>query len=63
MLARTERRNHRDMAAGTSLDAAKREVLADQQWSTVKQEETRAELRQVSHQILELTQQMHASRL
>jgi uncharacterized membrane protein len=41
---------------------AKREVLADQQWSTVKQEDDQnQELLQLSHQILELTKQMHAA--
>jgi hypothetical protein len=38
----------------------KREVLADQQWSTVKQEDGQnEELLKLSHQILELTKQLH----
>jgi uncharacterized membrane protein len=41
---------------------AKREVLADQQWSTVKQEDDQnQELLRLSHQILELTKRLHAS--
>jgi uncharacterized membrane protein len=40
---------------------AKREVLADQQWTTVKEEDDQnQELLQLSHQILELTKQLHA---
>ena len=39
---------------------AKREVLANQQWETVKDEDTQnVELLRLSHQILELTQQVH----
>jgi uncharacterized membrane protein len=41
---------------------AKREVLADQQWSTVKQEDDQnKELLGLSQQILELTKQLHES--
>jgi uncharacterized membrane protein len=39
---------------------AKREVLANQQWETVKDEDTQnVELLRLSRQILELTQQVH----
>jgi uncharacterized membrane protein len=39
----------------------KREVLADQQWSTVKREDGQnQELLDLSHQTLELTKQLHA---
>jgi uncharacterized membrane protein len=41
---------------------AKREVLADQQWATVKDEdEQNQELLALSHQILSLTKAMHSS--
>jgi uncharacterized membrane protein len=41
---------------------AKREVLANQQWATVQDEDTQNdELLRLSHQILELTQQVHDS--
>jgi uncharacterized membrane protein len=40
---------------------AKREVLANQQWATVKDEDNQnQELLQLSHQILELTKAVHA---
>jgi uncharacterized membrane protein len=40
---------------------AKRQVIADQQWQTVKEEDTQnEELLQLSHQILELTKAIHA---
>jgi uncharacterized membrane protein len=39
---------------------AKREVLANQQWSTVKEEDTQnEELLELSRQILELTKALH----
>ena len=39
---------------------AKREALADQEWSTVQQEDGQnQELLELSHQILELTKQVH----
>ena len=42
---------------------AKREVLANQQWSTVKDEDTQnQELLKLSRQILELTKSLHESR-
>ncbi len=41
---------------------AKREVLANQQWDTVQDEDRQnQELLQLSHQILELTKALHAS--
>jgi hypothetical protein len=41
---------------------AKRELLADQQWSTVKREDDQnKELLQLSHQILDLTKKLDAS--
>jgi uncharacterized membrane protein len=41
---------------------AKRQVLADQQWQTVKEEDTQnEELLHLSNQILELTKAIHAS--
>src|SRR5690349_7839400 len=41
---------------------AKREVLADQQWATVQDEDKQnQELLHLSHQILELTRAVHAS--
>ena len=40
---------------------AKRQVIADQQWQTVKDEETQnQELLELSHQILDLTKAIHA---
>jgi uncharacterized membrane protein len=40
---------------------AKREILADQQWATVQDEDRQnEELLQLSHQILELTKDVHA---
>ena len=40
---------------------AKRQVVADQQWQTVKEEDTQnQELLNLSHQILELTKAVHA---
>jgi uncharacterized membrane protein len=40
---------------------AKRQVIADQQWQTVKEEDTQnEELIHISHQILDLTKQIHA---
>jgi hypothetical protein len=40
---------------------AKREVLANQQWKTVQEEDSQnEELLSLSHQILELTQAVHA---
>jgi uncharacterized membrane protein len=40
---------------------AKRQVIADQQWKTVQVEDSQnEELLDLSHQILELTQQVHA---
>jgi uncharacterized membrane protein len=40
---------------------AKREILADQQWTTVQEEDNQnQELLQLSHQILELTKDVHA---
>jgi uncharacterized membrane protein len=40
---------------------AKREVIADQQWQTVKEEDTQnRELLELSNQILELTRAIHA---
>jgi uncharacterized membrane protein len=39
---------------------AKRQVIADQQWQTVKEEDKQnEELIKISHQILELTKQIH----
>ena len=41
---------------------AKRQVIADQQWQTVKEEDTQnEELLQLSNQILELTKAIHAT--
>jgi uncharacterized membrane protein len=41
---------------------AKRQVIADQQWQTVKEEDTQnRELLKLSNQILELTQAIHAA--
>lgn len=41
---------------------AKRQVIADQQWQTVKEEDTQnQELLDLSHQILELTKAIHAA--
>jgi hypothetical protein len=40
---------------------AKRQVIADQQWQTVKEEDTQnQELLKLSNQILELTRAIHA---
>ena len=40
---------------------AKRQVIADQQWQTVKEEDRQnEELIHISHQILQLTKQIHA---
>jgi uncharacterized membrane protein len=40
---------------------AKREVLADQQWTTVQEEDQQnQELLQLTHQILDLTKEVHA---
>jgi uncharacterized membrane protein len=40
---------------------AKRQVIADQQWTTVKEEDSQnRELLDLSHQILELTKAVHA---
>jgi len=40
---------------------AKRELLADQQWTTVQEEDQQnQELLQLSHQILDLTKEVHA---
>jgi uncharacterized membrane protein len=40
---------------------AKRQVIADQQWQTVKEEDTQnRELLDLSNQILELTKEVHA---
>jgi uncharacterized membrane protein len=42
---------------------AKRQVLADHQWYVVQEEDTQnQELLDLSHQILELTKQVHATR-
>jgi uncharacterized membrane protein len=41
---------------------AKREVVANQQWKTVQDEDTQnVELLQLSHQILELTKAVHTA--
>jgi hypothetical protein len=48
------------MISQNSTDA-KRQVIADQQWKTVQVEDTQnVELLDLSHQILELTKQVHA---
>jgi uncharacterized membrane protein len=40
---------------------ARRQVIADQQWTTVKEEDVQnRELLRLSHEILELTKAMHA---
>ena len=42
---------------------AKRQVIADQQWKTVQEEDNQnRELLDLSHQILELTKEVHAQR-
>jgi len=47
--------------SGTATADAKREVIANQQWTTVQEEDKQnEELLRLSRQILELTQAVHA---